>query len=87
MLNTWSSVGGAVWGGLGGVALLEEVRHWGRALKFQRLMPLSVGFRCFLRILQDESSTSHSCHLALAPPSKVLTFCNYNPKQTLLSLG
>jgi hypothetical protein len=26
-LNTWSPVGGAV--GEGGMALLEEIRHWG----------------------------------------------------------
>jgi hypothetical protein len=31
-LNTWISVGGAVWEGLGG-ALLEEVRYWGQALR------------------------------------------------------
>lgn len=28
-LNTWHLVGGAVWVNFGGVALLEEVRHWG----------------------------------------------------------
>ena len=28
-LNDWLSVGGAVWEGLGDVALLEEVCHWG----------------------------------------------------------
>ena len=26
-LNTWASVSGTVWEGLGGVALLEEVHH------------------------------------------------------------
>jgi len=28
-LNTWISVCGAVWGGLGDSALLEEVCYWG----------------------------------------------------------
>lgn len=31
-LNTWSPVGGAVWGDLEGVALQEEVYHWGPGL-------------------------------------------------------
>lgn len=30
--NTWSPVGDAVWEGLGGVSLLEEVDHGGQAL-------------------------------------------------------
>jgi hypothetical protein len=28
-LNSWSSVGWTIWEGLGGMALLEEVCHWG----------------------------------------------------------
>lgn len=28
-------VGGAAWVGLGGVVLLEEVHHWGRAERFK----------------------------------------------------
>lgn len=28
-LHAWSPVGGPIWGGLGGVAFLEEVCHWG----------------------------------------------------------
>jgi hypothetical protein len=30
-LSAWSSVGGTLWEGLVGVALLEEVCHWGQA--------------------------------------------------------
>jgi hypothetical protein len=35
-------VGGTVWEGRGGVVLLEEVCHCGRAFRFQRLVPFSV---------------------------------------------
>ena len=35
-LNTQSPVSGTVWEGLGAVALLEEVSHWGWALKFTK---------------------------------------------------
>lgn len=41
-LNAWSPVGSTVWKGLGGVALLEKVCYWRRALKVQRLMPFPV---------------------------------------------
>jgi hypothetical protein len=32
-LNIWFLMAGAVWGGLVGAALLEEVCQWGRALR------------------------------------------------------
>ena len=42
LLNTWSSVGGTVRrvvDPLGGGALLEEVHHWGQALRVGSLAP------------------------------------------------
>ena len=33
-VNAWSPVGGTVWEGLGGVALLKEVCHWGGLWSF-----------------------------------------------------
>lgn len=41
-LIAWLPVGGAVWEGLGEVALLAEVCHWGWALGFKRLVPCPV---------------------------------------------
>lgn len=36
-LNIWSQAGGALWGGLGGVALPEEACPWWLALRAYRL--------------------------------------------------
>lgn len=33
IFNTWPPVGGSVWGGLHGTALLERQSHWGQALR------------------------------------------------------
>ena len=41
-LNAWPPVGGTVWEGLGGVALLEKMCHWGWALRFLKLTPFPV---------------------------------------------
>ena len=50
-LNTWSPVD-AVWGGSGGVALLQEVCSWGQALRVKDschfklpLSALGLGFK------------------------------------------
>ena len=55
----------SVWEGLGGVALREEVCHWGRPLRFQKAVKHPQGAAlCLLLIHQDVSS----CHRAFAPP-------------------
>lgn len=33
ILDTWSPVGGSVWGGLHGTVLLERQSHWGQAMR------------------------------------------------------
>jgi len=45
-----------VWEGLGGVAFLEEMYHWGWALWFQNLRPGSV----FLPTAMDQDVSSHA---------------------------
>lgn len=41
-LNTWFPTGGAIWEGLCGLVLLEEVCDWWRALRASSLTPLPV---------------------------------------------
>lgn len=40
--------GGAIWGGLGGAALLERVCHWGWALRIVSLSLILVHSLCFM---------------------------------------
>lgn len=54
-LNIWSPVGGSL-EGWSGVALLEEICHWGWVLRFQSLQPFPVCSPCFLLPPQDVNS-------------------------------
>lgn len=52
-LNSWSSVGGSLWEGLGGIALLKVVRYWGWTVRFPNAIPsMSCGSRCELSAAQ-----------------------------------
>lgn len=56
-MNAWSSVGGAVWEGLGGVALMEEVCVTGSKVRgFKMSMPFPVSSFCLVLVDQDVSS-------------------------------
>ena len=52
--NIWSPVGGAVW--VGAETLLEKVRHWQWALRFQSHMSLPDHILFFFLTVQDVSS-------------------------------
>lgn len=39
-----------VWDELGDVQLLEEVCHWGLALRFEKPMPFLVNFLCLMLV-------------------------------------
>lgn len=57
-LNTWSPTDGTVWGGLGGLALLEKLCLWVWALKFKSVPhPRHFPFPpCFMLMVQGVSS-------------------------------
>ena len=64
--HAWSPVGGTVWEGLRGVALLEKVCHWGQAWRFQKptLFP-DVSF--YLMFVDEDVSSQllHQCYPCL----------------------
>lgn len=59
-LNIWSTIGKISWGGLGEVALLEEVHRWEQGLRFQSLVYF---FLLFVYSLRCEPPTIKAQHL------------------------
>ena len=60
LLNTWSPVSGADWGGLGGVTLLEEVCHWAgfgvsKPHAFSKGLSLSLSPLRYVLVVHDAS--------------------------------
>lgn len=54
-LNTWSQVGGTVWGDVEGVVIVEEIDLWVWAVRLQKHVPLLYSF-CLMFMNQDVSS-------------------------------
>lgn len=66
-LQTWTAVGGTIWGSLGGLTLLEEIQHW--SLGFV-LLPLSLsdlGLYQKMRVLTSLFSLPCLSHAAVFP--------------------
>lgn len=63
-LNAQSTASGAVWKLLEGVDLLEELCHWGSALRLERHMSLLINSISvlFLQICSTEPCLPASCH-------------------------
>jgi len=59
--------GKTTWEELEGMALLEEMCHWGSILKFQKVTSLLVRSFCFLVVCQDTAPAL--CHACLLPCS------------------
>lgn len=82
-LNTWSVFGGAVWEGISGMALLEEVHYWGGLSELKSSCYFQFGFhaccwRCELQPLGPFLIAPFPCHYELLP------LWNYKQKKTLL---
>lgn len=62
--NAWPPVGGNVWGGLGGVPLLEEVCHWewALALPASRLPSPHVGSQLLLQCIEPARPSAAPLH-------------------------
>lgn len=74
-LNSCSTVGEIVWEGLKGVALLEEVCHWGWALSFKKPMSFLVSSSLSLHVPASLCSVVivSTCKLSATAPE---SFCH-----------
>lgn len=82
-LTIWSSVGGTIWEGLGGVASLEEVCHLGQAWGFKRLLPFLLCLPLVSYLLIKMWALSLSCCCTFALSSWTITPQNRKPSETL----
>lgn len=71
VLQTWFPFGGAVWSGLCGIVLLEEVCHYGKAWILYSCSLIVVVILCFM--LAFDYVSSHIFATAVMPAS-----CYYN---------
>jgi hypothetical protein len=71
--NSWSSVDGTIWEGLGSMALLEKMCHWRWALKSKKYRPSPVNSLSLIHVDNDMSSQMllqcHSCLPAIMLPT------------------
>lgn len=78
-LENWSPVGETIWKGLGGLALLEKVYHWGeRALRSQNPPPFPVGSLCLWIICKLSAIAPHHTCLWLPPPHTMMDMTSHS---------
>lgn len=71
-IHAWFPVGGSIWEGLGGVSLVEEVYHWGKAQRFQKILLTECDFSAFCLQIKMQTYNCTNYHIC-ALPSWILT--------------
>lgn len=84
-LNTWSPVGGAVWGGLGGVASVKEVCHWiGWGFEMIGYLQLPGHLLCFVLVVENVNSQLPAPAAMLAARTDSYPSGNTSPNEPFL---